>query len=342
MRFHERSDPSLVISKSLPSLSAVKTKKKNYQIDVPDKRQSSNVGHRKSTSETGNKKCPILPRSTKISVGSFDEEYDIDFEKQFSKERLSDENECMWLSSDCSSPSSFFDQYSSPESDHEWLDDVFLASHVKDEEEESGTWLFSPLENETTRCNLDSQTEDFDGVTLMLSLVNLNHEHSEEHVLSEARCSFCSESGGDLECDCRDEPLFWPFKSKFNREAEESMKYFCMSPRKNNVLDRSKTLDLRGGCRRRLEFGTVNLRLNTGNNLRRNNTMPSRLSITRSRTLQDLLILEDDGLLTIYDNDEEESPIEKFLGLDEFDGHEGVDLDFNRDSFSLDGSFRKL
>lgn len=33
-----------------------------------------------------------------------------------------------------------------------------------------------------------------------------------------------------------------------------------------------------------------------------------------------------------------ELPIEKLLGLDEFDGHEGVESEFNKDDFSLNES----
>ena len=182
-----------------------------------------------------------------------------------------------------------------------------------------------------------------------------------------------------------DEPLFWPYKCKFDWSSGESWQWFCTSPRKdiltpsNSIIVKfpRKKVAPKEGCRKRLVFssGSIpsrSMELKQGDNnkdVHRINTVPSRLSKSTKRSakivpleMKDDIIEPKDRKLPVQkfvgeDNNfskedfaskdklsmgkedfalDEELPIETLLGLDEFDGHEGVDSGFDRDVFSLD------
>ncbi|XP_059632881.1 uncharacterized protein LOC132275417 [Cornus florida] len=117
------------------------------------------------------------------------------------------------------------------------------------------------------------------------------------------------------------------------------------------------------GCRRRLVVGSgstsskiLELNCTNGNkDYRRVNTMPSRLSkwtknsmkvvpldmeedITEPTDKNVLIEKPADKFRSFLEGDfssNEQLPIEKLLGLDEFDGQEGIESEFNKDDFSL-------
>ncbi|KAF2322140.1 hypothetical protein GH714_007581 [Hevea brasiliensis] len=105
----------------------------------------------------------------------------------------------------------------------------------------------------------------------------------------------------DLEDFDTDEPLFWPSQWKQDWNCEDTWKCFSMSP-----LPMEMENDLKEKKDREVPIPQSNC--------------------------SDRDFLEDD----ITKNGE--LPIETLLGLGEFDGHEGVDSEFNEDTFSLDES----
>ncbi|KAK7818026.1 uncharacterized protein LOC136065219 [Quercus suber] len=186
-----------------------------------------------------------------------------------------------------------------------------------------------------------------------------------------------------------DEPLFWPYKCKFDWSSGESWKWFCPSPRKdiltpsNSVIVKfpRKKVAPKEGCRKRLVFSSgsipsrsMELKQEENNkDVHRINTVPSRLSKSTKRSakivpleMKDDIIEPKDRKLPVQkfvgeDNNfskevfaskdklsmgkedfalDEELPIETLLGLDEFDGHEGIDSGFDGDVFSLDELLR--
>ncbi|KAM2711410.1 hypothetical protein EV1_031530 [Malus domestica] len=100
-----------------------------------------------------------------------------------------------------------------------------------------------------------------------------------------------------------DEPLFWPFERKTDRNSEETWNYFSMSPRKGMS---SKIMKLKQKYKE-TENGKFHVSEPVG--------------VVNDRIEEDFA--------------SKEVPIEMFLGLTEFDGHEGVDSEFNEDDFSL-------
>ncbi|KAF5465321.1 hypothetical protein F2P56_015341 [Juglans regia] len=176
-------------------------------------------------------------------------------------------------------------------------------------------------------------------------------------------------SEASLEDFNSDEPIFWPFEREFDWRSQEPWIWFSTSPRKD-IISPSKSVGVKlhakkvepRGCRRRLEFSskrsaskTLELeQQDSSNDVRRIKTVPSRLSKTTKNTMKIVPLEMEDSILKpkkdcFESNDklpiekedfvlDEELPIEKLLGLDEFDGHEGVDSGFDGDVFSLDES----
>lgn len=174
-----------------------------------------------------------------------------------------------------------------------------------------------------------------------------------------------------------DKPLFWPTDANSDCGSDFTWDFFIMSPRKNNhkllssegssygsfrLRVQSRKMDMEKGCRRRLVFGSgskssniLELKCTNGNKeVRRSNTMPSRLSESTKSLMKiaplnmevDKVEANGNGLTKKsmgwfseegFDSNME-LPIEKLLGLDEFDGREGVESEFNKDDFSLNES----
>ncbi|PNY17637.1 hypothetical protein L195_g014385 [Trifolium pratense] len=108
----------------------------------------------------------------------------------------------------------------------------------------------------------------------------------------------------DIEEFNGDEPLFWPFEGEFNWDSDESS--FCSSPRKILVFDSgSKTSRIKG----------------------------------RKQKGDEDFDSDIDIPLEYFDLDQEFA-IETLVGLNEFDGHEGLDSEFIGDDFMLEESLQ--
>ncbi|OWM87924.1 hypothetical protein CDL15_Pgr000341 [Punica granatum] len=371
-------------------------------------------------------KYPI-PDTKKRSDSSKEDD---DFEKHFGKGRFLDDSDCTWLSSDCLSSSSFFDQYNflgSRQFVDEWLAswmsnwgksvksaildlDMSLEGDTKDEDAEN--WLLTPFDNDASvsSCtpsedtssdnsstqfsrNFDAQTRDHDGPSLMLPLGNLDVESdqlenfqldgicgtslprsssSSSHALElmAEQLDFSPENvsaTADLKSD-ESEPIFWPFDGKFDSNAEETMRYLSMSPRKDMKVGAtpktpmSRKLDQEEGTRKQLQFNSAGSKSckrsesspNAGKSTpcKAKTTTPSRLSRNLKNCTKVLPTAPKESIVppkksTGSEKDllgeedlspkfEYELPIEKLLGLSEFNGHEGVDAGFDGDVFLLD------
>ena len=146
----------------------------------------------------------------------------------------------------------------------------------------------------------------------------------------------------DMEDFSADGPLFWPFEGKFNWNSGESWSSFCISPRRRLVFgSRSTTSRIKeskhegheAACllskssakmvTSELNDEKVALVPSTGSNypiLNEDYASNNDLPLAR----EDLSL--DQGV---------EVPIESLVGLKEFDGHEGLDSEFNGDDYAL-------
>ncbi|XP_050213223.1 uncharacterized protein LOC126664736 [Mercurialis annua] len=228
------------------------------------------------------------------------------------------------------------------------------------------------FDRSTSTTSSTSFLTDLDRTSFLVSLVNLDSEDSEliSDTEPEIDClspdfpspscrssAYTSSDSVDLENFDTDEPIFWPSEWKHDWNPEETWKCFSMSPRKYDTAlvkpaqstiskpTKSKlrvpSLDSRKGCRRRLDFGPAPTaaskileRKRRGNTKIKpaNATTPSRLRKTRVK-----LEMEDDTKEGKHSEEVAfELAIESVIGLEEFDGHEGVESDFNEDVFCLD------
>ncbi|XP_061994947.1 uncharacterized protein LOC133712842 [Rosa rugosa] len=168
------------------------------------------------------------------------------------------------------------------------------------------------------------------------------------------------------------EPLFWPFAQKIDWSAEATWNCFSMSPRKSIatigtpldsiILRRYRgSMDLKQERRRKLVFslGSTTSKIPDMKqsytkgikDIREICNAPSRLSRVTKRTEKENILEHKNQKVTIKnpvvmaedimeeDFESKQLGIEMFLGLDEFDGHEGIDSTFNKDDFSLNISF---
>lgn len=146
-----------------------------------------------------------------------------------------------------------------------------------------------------------------------------------------------------------DEPIFWPFERKIDWKSEETWKHFTMSPRKDiiKVTALEETINTNKNLQKPKQ-GSKDCH-NGGRKIRKGNTMPSRLRestkvsakivpLNIENQILALKVEEDDimGSISTCRNlwkddftSNGDVPIEKVVGLGEFDGHEGIDSDFN-------------
>jgi hypothetical protein len=108
----------------------------------------------------------------------------------------------------------------------------------------------------------------------------------------------------DIEEFNGDEPLFWPFEGEFNWDSDESS--FCNSPRKRLVFDSGSKTSMMKRCEQKGD-----------------EDFDSDMDIP----------------LEYFDLDQEFA-IETMVGLNEFDGHEGLDSEFISDDFMLEESLQ--
>jgi len=129
------------------------------------------------------------------------------------------------------------------------------------------------------------------------------------------------ETAGLEEKFSADEPLFWPLEEKFNWNSEEPWSSFCNSPRRRSALNsRPSTSKIK-------ECNEAQCSVNCET---------SRLSMwpKSSRKIvplecEDFELAKDLLLGNEYFALDQELPIETLVGLKEFDGHEGLDSEFN-------------
>ncbi|XP_065868859.1 uncharacterized protein [Euphorbia lathyris] len=209
-----------------------------------------------------------------------------------------EEDNCFWLSSPSpSSPSSFFQEYNLSSSLRLTVDDWLIS------------WLstladtYLHLDNSGMKKKNNNSETDFQEVS--------DSENSKFSSDEDGNSEYSYSDGVDLEDFRAEEPLFWPSDSKSDWNSPEIWNCFSMSPRKGLATSDSSTGESKFGVlkfdsrRRSLEFHREASRL---------------------------------GNLTKIDEEiviEEES-IETVMGLGEFDGHEGVEYEFNEDVFSMD------
>ncbi|GLT66244.1 hypothetical protein SLA2020_386200 [Shorea laevis] len=228
---------------------------------------------------------------------SVEEDIDLDLDKQLGKESCFDDEECLWLSSDCTSPSSFFEEYI-PSGD--LIPDVEKAFQNDLKEGKVVTWLRSSTgsdayaidhECESSLLNLDGEDcslisdknvgfdsfqSDFPSPSCKSSLFSEVVSSSSSTVSSKSPNSSSSE-----------EPLFWPLERKFDWRSEEPWNWFSISPRKEIITPSKsvggKKMEPKDGCRRRLVFSSnVEELKQQDNNIvvptNKINSVPSRLS----------------------------------------------------------------
>ncbi|KAJ0092009.1 hypothetical protein Patl1_26309 [Pistacia atlantica] len=171
-----------------------------------------------------------------------------------------------------------------------------------------------------------------------------------------------SEDAEYLEDLGADEPLFWPFELERCWNSEESWKCFTMSPRKDmrkfgNNPEGTCKMHSKETCRRRAVINSgstaakmleLKQRNNNKKSVKKLNNMPSRLRNSNKISAKIVPLEIADDIKEPIDKDgylfqdvfavNQEVPIEKFLGLSEFDGHEGVGSDLNVDVFFLEES----
>lgn len=268
---------------------------------------------------------------------------------------LDESDECMWLSSDCLSPSSsFFEEHRLSAADDDWL----------------VPWLPTSYESDSSISSL--VTLDWDGPETKSSNSSPNSVITTRAAASEAE---------DLEdfiaAAADDEPLFWPFAPEQDWSSEEAWKCFSMSPRRDMAraessgqqfpvwkmnpkasCSRNKPVLISSGSSAAAKILELRQRGIGSNNkgVKKTNAMPARLrnlnkvsmelravqqletetyhmmKPTKAKTVISKSLCVDDVALN------EELPIETVLGLGEFDGHEGIGLDLNEDVFFLDKS----
>ncbi|XP_043725942.1 uncharacterized protein LOC122672545 [Telopea speciosissima] len=204
------------------------------------------------------------------------------------------------------------------------------------------------------------------------SFPSVQRKHEEfSHTLPSVGVSEATNQG-DVNTD---EPLFWPFEQKIEWNAEIAWDSFCISPpksgrkiascerfhtpRSTGLRLNERKMDLKEGCKRRIIF-------NSGSKLEckrtegekaiwRSNIMSARLSRSFKDSMSKILpemkdkkeeltnekvqieaLVKDSKFLEECSVSNEDIPIESLIGLNEFDGHEGVDAEFNKDQFLLD------
>ncbi|KAK7325067.1 hypothetical protein VNO77_29125 [Canavalia gladiata] len=156
----------------------------------------------------------------------------------------------------------------------------------------------------------------------------------------------------DIEEFSADEPLFWPFEGEFDWNSEEPWSSFCTSPRRRFVFDsRSATTRIKG-CEQKGDEALFSVNSKTS---RLNMWSKSSAKIVPLESVDEKVALKRGEVLsncTFLDEDfrsnkhlplgkecfalDQELPIEILVGLEEFDGHEGLDSEFNDDVFMLD------
>ncbi|KAM0013698.1 hypothetical protein Hdeb2414_s0041g00737671 [Helianthus debilis subsp. tardiflorus] len=200
------------------------------------------------------------------------------------------------------------------------------------EEEEVVLWL----KNESECC---SQTLD-DRSKSKSTFAYLTDSSDEQSLFSSSSSSDYSSEVMDLEEVSTDKPLFWPLNSASDWCSETKWDYFIMSPRKDIYklgispkTTYNREPHSKQGCNRRLVFGTDSK--SSSNMIKSTNVVATEQEVdrlTKPSVSTHKIVLED---LLLVDKLNAEGVIEQVLGLGEFDGHEGIEDEFDDDDFSL-------
>ncbi|KAG4961423.1 hypothetical protein JHK87_038056 [Glycine soja] len=213
-------------------------------------------------------------------------------------------------------------------------------------EDEDSDWLsdskscgFSSENSTPLSYKYDAYYEisDLDKASYLLSLLILEDEDSEW--LSDSSSwsivvppsvstssSFTGVQCGNSEEFSADEPLFWPFEGKLNWNSEEPWSSFCTSPRRR--FDSKSTTSRIKGCDKKKGNEALCIV----------NYETSKLSMWAKSSAKIVPLLEcehfdsnKDQLLLgkEYFDLCQELTIETLVGLKEFDGHEGLDSEFD-------------
>ncbi|KAI3688381.1 hypothetical protein L1987_82093 [Smallanthus sonchifolius] len=237
-------------------------------------------------------------------------------------------------------------------------DDVVFQESL---EEEVVSWL----QNESYGQKLDKKSKsklacfEYDSATPVNYSVSSFTDSSDEHSLfSSSSSSDHSSEIMDLEEINTDQPLFWPFNPASDWCSEYKWDFF-MSPCKkagNSEADFEDTtiktpssewdlfimspeissethgnVNLEKGCNRRLEFSIDSTDVAKSRNVVATE-QPGVDRLTKKDVGKQKILLED---LLLVDKLHVEGVLEQVLGLGEFDGHEGIESEFNKDDFSL-------
>ncbi|KAL5784004.1 hypothetical protein ACOSQ2_006396 [Xanthoceras sorbifolium] len=165
-----------------------------------------------------------------------------------------------------------------------------------------------------------------------------------------------------------DEPLFWPFGREHDWSSEEAWKCFSMSPKKGVMRVKTPEGTSTGsvGSQFHNSRSTVSkildLKQSSNNNkgVKEIKPVPSRLRNSKRVSMRVVPLEMEDDAIEIKDGKKipnpksfyttersfleddfalnEQLPMEIFLGLGEFDGHEGVASNLNEDVFFLEES----
>ncbi|MED6211321.1 hypothetical protein PIB30_072592 [Stylosanthes scabra] len=225
------------------------------------------------------------------------------------------------------------------EEDSEWLSDV---KPIRCSFESPSTPIsykydsFSEVSDLDTPLNWDSllKLEGRDSNWSAASFNGVHFDRAEDNVSVKTPLE-----AANMDEFSYDEPLFWPFEGKQSWNFEDSWSSFCSSPRKKHVFDSgSTTSSSMNMSKRSAKIVPVDWEDDNG-------VMKGKKALNvRHLSLTQILFNEDD--LNASSNkdlfgrdlcalDEELLPIEKVIGLKEFDGHEGLDSEFNCDAFQL-------
>lgn len=211
------------------------------------------------------------------------------------------------------SPLSLKNDSSSEVSD---LDKASFWDSLFNLESEDSEWIsdFDP-----SKCDSSVEDSDFDAASYLDSLLSLEEDWE---WLSDSN----PESDFQSLSSSADEPLFWPFEEEFDRNFEESWSSFPVSPRKHIKSEPSRPT-------------TRILSESSGKNaalVKRGVPRMKAVSVTKKSPKKNVVskveVAKERGYFAV----DQELPIETLVGLEEFDGHEGIDAEFKGDIFMLD------
>lgn len=198
-----------------------------------------------------------------------------------------------------------------------------------DLEGEDSEWISdfessSPLSTKSdSDSDSSSELSDSERVTYLDSLLSLEDED----------CEWLSDSKPELDLIetqvvSSDEPLFWPFEEEFNCNSQESWSSFPISPRKhiNSFLTTHKSSGLKQRKQKCHEAEPETRVVSSLEPLSVGKNFPEKIHVSGKQ------VPKEKGYFAL----DQQLSIETLVGLEEFDGHEGLDSEFYGNVFVLD------